>query len=112
MCECVCEWVGRGEHICRKAKAAYFVGRDQYCQSLILNAVYSLSQFFISFFLLFLFLSLQIKDDIERFKSQGVEMEEKRKTILRGLEVKEERREMREGGRGGEERDEGRRGER
>ena len=45
-------------------------------------------------FLLSPFLSLQIKDDIERFKSQGVEMEEKRKTILRGLEVRE--------GRGGE----------
>jgi len=29
----------------------------------------------------------QIKGDIERFKSQGVEMEEKRKTILRGLEA-------------------------
>ncbi|XP_064383844.1 uncharacterized protein LOC135332862 [Halichondria panicea] len=28
----------------------------------------------------------QIKADIEQFKSQGVEMEEKRKTILRGLE--------------------------
>ncbi len=29
----------------------------------------------------------QIRDDIEKFKSQGVEMEEKRKDILRGLEV-------------------------
>ena len=47
---------------------------------------------------------IQIKGDIERFKSQGVEMEEKRKTILRGLEVRERggRSERREGG-GGEE---------
>ena len=29
----------------------------------------------------------QIKAEIEQFKSQGVEMEEKRKAILRGLEV-------------------------
>ena len=28
----------------------------------------------------------QIKADIDQFKSQGVEMEEKRKAILRGLE--------------------------
>ena len=30
---------------------------------------------------------VQIKDDIEKFKRQGVEMEEKRKSILRGLEA-------------------------
>ena len=29
----------------------------------------------------------QIKDDIEKFKLQGVEMEEKRKSILRSLET-------------------------
>ena len=37
--------------------------------------------------LLTITLPVQIRDDIEKFKSQGVEMEEKRKTILRGLEV-------------------------
>ena len=30
---------------------------------------------------------VQIKDDIEKFKRQGVEMEEKRKAILRSLEA-------------------------
>ena len=30
---------------------------------------------------------MQIKDDIEKFKRQGVEMEEKRKSILRSLEA-------------------------
>ena len=97
VCECVTENKGEGGG----GRGAYVSIEESKCcllcgkRSVIIFAtIFPIS----SSLFLFLFLSLQIKDDIERFKSQGVEMEEKRKTILRGLEVKEEKREMRGGG--------------
>ena len=85
-----------------EGRGAYYVDAEKQRLLTLWEESSVVNGFFVC--LLFPFLSLQIKDDIERFKSQGVEMEEKRKTILRGLEVREERGEMGEGGRGGRER--------